>query len=112
MTMNAEVKIHQQVSFDEGGFLSNPDDWNENIALTLAVHQGIEKLTDEHWKVLSSLRKHYDKFGVAPAMYNVCKSNGHDKHWVHNLFHTCLNAWLIAGLPDPGEEAKSYLSDM
>ncbi len=110
--MNAQAKRLPELSFDEGGFLTNANDWNENIALTLAVHQGIEKLTDDHWKVLQTLRNHYDKFGVAPSMYNVCKSNGHSRDWVHNLFNTCLNAWLIAGLPDPGEEAKSYLSDM
>jgi hypothetical protein len=26
------------------------------------------------------------------------------------LFDRCLTAWLIAGLPDRGEEAKAYLS--
>jgi len=28
----------------------------------------------------------------------------------HMLFPSCLAAWRIAGLPDPGEEAKAYLS--
>jgi len=27
-------------------------------------------------------------------------------------FTTCLGAWRVAGLPNPGEEAKSYLNDM
>ena len=110
--MNTQAEALSVLSCDEGGFLTNANDWNENIALTLAVHRGIEKLTEDHWKVLNTLRKHYERFGVAPSMYNVCKSNGHSKDWVHNLFNTCLNAWLIAGLPDPGEEAKSYLSGM
>ena len=110
--MGNQANTIPELSFDEGGFLSNPDDWNVNIAFTLAVQRGIEKLSDDHLKVLNALRNHYEKFGVAPTMYNVCRSNGQRKDWVHNLFNTCLNAWVIAGLPAPGEEAKSYLSDM
>jgi tRNA 2-thiouridine synthesizing protein E len=45
-------------------------------------------------------------------MSAVCHRLGKEKFWVHDLFQSCLNAWRVAGLPNPGEEAKSYLSDM
>jgi len=45
-------------------------------------------------------------------MKNVCRRHDKATNWVHDLFGTCLNAWRVAGLPNPGEEAKSYLSDM
>jgi len=61
--------------------------------------------------VIHALREHYARFGVAPAMSQVCRRQHREPNWVHNLFHTCLNAWRVAGLPNPGEEAKSYLSD-
>ena len=73
---------------------------------------GIDRLTQDHWLVIYALRDYFKKFGVAPAMMNVCRGYARDRYWVHDLFNSCLNAWRIAGLPDPGEEAKTYLNDM
>ena len=97
---------------DEYGLLLDPEQWNEEIACTIASQHGIDYLGKEHWLVIEALRSYFKKFGVAPAMHHICHRHGKDKQWVHNLFGTCLNAWCIAGLPNPGEEAKSYLSDM
>lgn len=99
------------VEFDEDGLLKDPNAWSEALAQEIARENGIVALTDEHWEVIRTLREHYAKFGVAPAMYHVCRSHGKGPFWVHDLFHTCLNAWRVAGLPNPGEEAKTYLSD-
>ena len=96
---------------DDAGLLKNPQQWNETVAREIARQFDIAELTDQHWEVIRALREHHEKFGVAPAMSNVCRQHGRDRHWVHDLFHSCLNAWRVAGLPNPGEEAKSYLSD-
>jgi dissimilatory sulfite reductase related protein len=100
------------VELDEDGLLLHPEQWNEAVATEIARREGIGKLTDEHWEIIRSLREHYAKFSVAPAMSHVCRRHGKDRHWIHDLFHTCLGAWRVAGLPNPGEEAKAYLSDM
>jgi tRNA 2-thiouridine synthesizing protein E len=97
--------------FDEDGLLLDPSDWSETLAQEIAYRCGVGLLTDEHWKVIRALREHYARHGVAPAMHGVCRRHGKDRHWVHDLFHTCLDAWRVAGLPNPGEEAKTYLSD-
>lgn len=97
--------------FDEDGLLFNPEQWSESLAQIIAVREGLGVLTDAHWKIIYSLRAHYARFQVAPAMLQICNLHGQDKFWVHDLFHTCLNAWRVAGLPNPGEEAKTYLSD-
>lgn len=110
--MATAKQLHINLVLDEYGLLVNPNDWNESIAIEIARRNGIDTLTPDHWKVIHALREHYARFGVAPAMHNVCRHYGHKTNWAHNLFHTCLNAWRVAGLPDPGEEAKSYLSDM
>lgn len=102
----------QSAQFDEDGLLINPAQWNETMARQIAQREGIGSLTDEHWQVIRSLRQHYAKFGVAPAMSHVSRAHGKDKHWIHDLFHSCLTAWRVAGLPNPGEEAKAYLNDM
>lgn len=97
---------------DEHGLLLHPEQWNETVAEQMAQQLGLDDLTQDHWLVIYALRDYFNKFGVAPAMMNICRTYAKDKLWVHDLFHSCLNAWRVAGLPDPGEEAKSYLSDM
>jgi tRNA 2-thiouridine synthesizing protein E len=110
--MSTAEKFTPEPSLDENGLLLNPDDWDEHIAVAIAYRAGIRRLNDEHWKVINALREHYDRFGVAPAMHNICRSYGQSDAWVHNLFNTCMDAWRVAGLPDPGEEARAYLYDM
>ena len=110
--MEAITQVTHLPALDDIGLLVDPGDWNELVAEELARLVGIKKLSDEHWLVIYALRDYYAKFGVAPSMNNICHSNHKDGLWIHNLFITCLNAWSISGLPDPGEEAKSYLSSM
>ena len=43
-------------------------------------------------------------------MEQVCRTAHLGKHAVHWLFGGCRSAWRIAGLPNPGEEALSYMS--
>ncbi len=107
-----QIQERLEVKFDEDGLLMDPAQWNETVAQEIARHDGIDRLTDEHWEVIHELREHYARFGVAPAMSHVCHKHGKDRQWVHDLFHTCLGAWRVAGLPNPGEEAKAYLSGM
>jgi TusE/DsrC/DsvC family sulfur relay protein len=110
--MEASIPIPQLPPLDEDGLLVDPDDWNESVAKELARLLDINELSPDHWLIIYALRDYYTKFGVAPSMNNVCHTYKKDALWVHNLFATCLNAWRVAGLPNPGEEAKSYLSDM
>ena len=110
--MEPQIAEYQRVKLDEDGLLLDPSEWNEEVARAMAVSLGIGELTGDHWYVINALRKHYAQYGVAPAMSSVCHSLGKRWDWTHDLFQTCLNAWRIAGLPNPGEEAKSYLSGM
>ena len=97
--------------FDEDGLLVNSALWDEELAEDIAEQLHI-LLGAEHWVVIYALRNYYTRFGVAPAMTNICRENGKHKLWIHDLFESCLNAWRVAGLSNPGEEAKSYLNDM
>lgn len=94
--------------FDEDGLLINVMDWSEQLAQEIALRNEIGPLTEAHWEVIRLLREYYLQFGVAPALHSVCRQLHSDPERVHALFHTCLNAWRVAGLPNPGEEAKAY----
>jgi tRNA 2-thiouridine synthesizing protein E len=42
----------------ESGYLTNPLDWNEDVAKALAAIEGIE-LTERHWDIVKYLRDEY-----------------------------------------------------
>ena len=100
------------LSLDEYGLLQHPEHWNHDVALHLAQQLEINQLGDDHWKVINALRNHYEKFSTPPAMHHICHAHQQNDYWVHDLFHNSFNAWRIAGLPDPGEEAMAYMNDM
>lgn len=110
--MEPHVAEHVSIKLDEDGLLADPNDWDEGVARDMALSLGIGDLSGDHWYVIDALRKHYAQYGVAPAMSSICHSLGKKWDWTHDLFGTCLNAWRVAGLPNPGEEAKTYLSGM
>lgn len=97
------------LQFDEDGFLINTEAWNRETANLMAELDGIGELGPQHWAVIEYLRKKHLEFGGLPIMSRVCRSANLGKHGVHELFGNCRRAWRIAGLPNPGEEAKSYM---
>lgn len=97
---------------DEDGLLRDFNAWNEALAVALARDSGLDALTEQHWKVIRAMRENFARFGAAPAMHRVCRDAGVPRHEVNELFGYCLVAWRVAGLPNPGEEAKSYLGNM
>jgi len=109
--MHATSEVTRLPAMDEDGLLCDPSDWNEAIAVELAQVVGIHQLGEEHWAVIFALRDYYKRFAVAPAMVSICHSLNRDGNWIHHLFSSCLNAWIVAGLPNPGEEAKTYLNN-
>jgi len=62
----------KSIETDKDGFLKNLNDWNHDVALTLAEREGIE-LTDEHWDVIHTLKAFYQDFEVSPAMRPLVK---------------------------------------
>ena len=59
-----------QVSRDAEGYLINPDDWNEEIAIKLAQEESIE-LNDEYWPAITFIRDHFNEHGTAPDVRHV-----------------------------------------
>lgn len=97
---------------DENGLLLHPQQWTPDVALQLAEELHLTPLTNEHWAVINDMREHYQRFAVAPTIHSICHKHQKNEFWVSRLFNNSLNAWRVAGLPDPGEEARAYLNDM
>jgi tRNA 2-thiouridine synthesizing protein E len=96
--------------FDEEGFLHDHRLWTEDIATDIAAMEGLTGLTEAHWRVLRQVRGKFERLGAIPNMRQVCRETRLSKDEIYGLFGNCLAIWRIAGLPYPGEEAKSYMS--
>lgn len=98
------------VWFDEDGFLSESENWSPSLADALARQVDLTELTAKHWEVIYHVRERYFALGALPVMRLVCRAVGLDPKKAHRLFSSCRELWRIAGLPNPGEEAKSYMN--
>ena len=110
--MNTENAIDSRLDslLNSDGFLYDPDAWTRLIASEIARHDGLPELTHDHWVIIRELRDHYRDYGAAPpAFSHICHKHHMGKHCVERLFCSEREAWRIAGLPDPGEEAKAYM---
>ena len=100
--------IHSR--FDVDGFLIDPSVWNKTLAKQLAMQSDLHDLSDKHWEVIEIVRERYFSMGALPVMRLICKAAGIDPDQAHHLFRSCKNLWQIAGLPNPGDEAISYMN--
>ena len=92
-----------KVEVDEDGFILNPDDWTEEIAIAMSNTENIEEYTEDHWKLIHYLRDYYKKFGVAPMIRKMCKQTGFQLKVIYELFPSgpAKGACKLAGLPKP-----------
>lgn len=96
--------------FDEDGFLVDPHVWSAEVARVIARLEGLDELGAKHWEVMQLVRDQFYAIGALPVMRLVCRAAGLDPQTAHRLFSSCRSLWRIAGLPNPGEEAKSYMN--
>ena len=109
MSHQATAVQHAPFSIDDEGFLLDPDQWSEDLAGIFAESAGVGNLSKPHWDVIYFIRERYLGHGSIPPMRLVCRKLGTERAALKALFGGCLRLWRIAGLPNPGEEAKAYM---
>ncbi|MEJ2589783.1 MAG: TusE/DsrC/DsvC family sulfur relay protein [Candidatus Thiodiazotropha sp.] len=97
--------------FDEEGFVTDPEVWDRDLALALAAEHGIHELTEMHWRLIDVLRDKYLESGSLPWISHECREVGLDEDCFQDLFGGVILAWKIAGLPNPGMEARLYMTN-
>lgn len=95
--------------FDADGFMWEMDAWDEDTAQRIACLDGLGKLDEYQLALLRQLRESYRRRRAPPALAHVCHLGGFSQNCMTQLFPNAREAWRIAGLPNPGEEAKVYL---
>jgi TusE/DsrC/DsvC family sulfur relay protein len=90
------------VHVDEEGFLTQYDEWDEELAKVLARQIGIE-LTDAHWKAIRFLREDYKTQGDTATSRRVQTVGGIPVKEQFALFpkKPAKKMAYIAGLPKP-----------
>lgn len=60
------------VPTDEEGYLVQPTDWDDAIAVEIARQENLQ-LTDPHWAVIRFMRSYYEDHQIAPDARHVMK---------------------------------------
>ena len=74
------------VEVDDEGFLSNPDDWTEEMAPEIAKEEGINELTEGHWKVINFIRQDFKEKGQIPTIRRMKNAGGIATSELYQLF--------------------------
>jgi len=86
------------IEADGNGYLTDINEWSEDVAKVIAVSEGIDELTEEHWALVNYLRDAY------------INENGEHKAWGRKVDSKAVfalfpggpskQAGKIAGLPE------------
>ena len=99
------------LTFDEYGYLCDPQLWDTTVAAYIAVSLGINDLGSAHLTLLDALRKHYLSSGALLPEISACRMVHLGEDCFKVLFRGYENAWKIAGLPDPGIQARTLMDN-
>jgi len=91
---------------DDEGYLVDPADWSESVAVELARREDIA-LTHAHWAVIGFMRDYYEQHRIAPDARFVLKflaeTRGAERNELFRLFPYgyVKQACKIAGMRKP-----------
>jgi TusE/DsrC/DsvC family sulfur relay protein len=91
-----------EVQVDGEGFMTEYDEWTEDIAEALATNIGIE-LGESHWQVIKFLREDYKEQGETPMLRRVSNVGDVSTKELFQLFpkKPAKKMSYIAGVPKP-----------
>jgi TusE/DsrC/DsvC family sulfur relay protein len=90
------------VHVNEEGFMTDPSEWDEQLAKSLATQIGLD-LTDEHWKAIRFLREDYATQGETATLRRISTVGGIPTKTLFQLFpqKPAKKLAYVAGLPKP-----------
>ena len=74
------------VQVDDEGFMTNPNEWNREIAVEIAHEEGIPDLNSEHWKVIDFCRNTGQATGKSPTLRQITNGAGVTTKDLFSLF--------------------------
>lgn len=100
--MTTTTLAGRELQVNEEGFLTDPTQWDEQLAKALAGQIGIT-LTERHWAAIRFLRADHARTGQTPTLRRVAVSGGIPIKELFGLFpkKPAKKMAYIAGLPKP-----------
>jgi TusE/DsrC/DsvC family sulfur relay protein len=92
------------VQVNEEGFLTDPSEWNKDIAAEIAKDEGLAELTANHWKVIDFCREASKGLGgKSPTLRQITTGTGVQTKELFGLFPKgpAKKVARIAGLGKP-----------
>jgi tRNA 2-thiouridine synthesizing protein E len=91
-----------EIHVDAEGFMTDPQEWSEPLATSLAHQIGLE-LTDQHWKAIRFLREDYQQQGETATVRRISTVGGIPTKELFQLFpqKPAKKLAYVAGLPKP-----------
>jgi dissimilatory sulfite reductase related protein len=101
--MTTTLIAETTIDVDAEGFLTDANQWNEQIAEQIAEQNGIAELTDRHWLVVNFMRERFLTTGAAPSIRSLGKESGVPVKELYELFPKgpAKLAAKIGGIPKP-----------
>lgn len=100
--MPTKMIAGKTVQVNDEGFMTNPAEWNKEIAVEMAKEESIE-LTPAHWKVIDFARSTAAASGAAPSLRTITTNAGVTTKELFSLFPKgpAKKVAKIAGLGKP-----------
>jgi tRNA 2-thiouridine synthesizing protein E len=101
--MSVQEIAGKPVDFDEEGFMTDPTQWDEDIASALAAHIGIDALTPDHWMAIKFVRDDHQSNGETPTLRRISTVAGIPTKQLYQLFpkKPAKKLAFISGLQKP-----------
>ena len=78
--------VLENVALNEEGFMTNPEEWTKEIAEVIAKNEGIEVLTEDHWKIINHCRDTRGANGSSPTLREITTGVGLTTKELFQLF--------------------------
>ncbi len=91
-----------EVQINDEGFLTEYDEWSEDIGAELATNIGVD-MTDRHWELIRWLREDFKEKGETATTRRVQTAGGFPTKEQFQLFpkKPAKKMAYVAGLPKP-----------
>jgi dissimilatory sulfite reductase related protein len=102
--MATRVIAGKEVQVNDEGFMTDATEWNKDIAVAIAVEEGIPELTPEHWKVIDWAREQAQAMNwKSPTLRQITTGTGVNTKQLFTLFPKgpAKKVARVAGLGKP-----------
>jgi tRNA 2-thiouridine synthesizing protein E len=84
--MSTKEFAGKTVQVNDEGFMTDPNEWDKDVAVAIASEEGIADLSEDHWTVINYCREVGIESGTAPTLRNITKGAGVPTKQLFGLF--------------------------